>query len=288
MKKRTLCLLTLIFLFNWLHGQPQLLMKGKAEFSADINVLEESFQSIKSDSDNTLIQQMDVELQDFEFVITYQLAPLKDEQYYQVAIEFTQNGKKLDVLPAFISGDVGRINNTTRSDKQEITWTDLLEQYLNLDGEISFSLTAELWGKPLLPFGIECDNPPVFSLKQKWPHYASGLTGVAAFGSGLVLFNRAENIYENEYLTAITETEAEPFYQDANRKRRTGLSLMYTGAGVVLVDLIWYSVRQIRYNQRKKAFDRFCNQRVSLSPVYLAPLDQSGNAQAGLRLTCRF
>lgn len=270
------------------YAQVQQLGTSTFRIETQVNLLENQFElKEEPNQQGSLLRNVQMTWEKFDIVFTYELPRTEGAQYYQISLEASLNGEKLTIHPDDQWGDVGRVVNEEGTTK-EIIWTRLLDRYKQLDGTLSIALRGEFWGKPSLPFGVDCDNMPEFTSKQKLPHYIIAGVGAGALGASFIVGNEAEDIYDNQYLAESFEQAAEPFYQEANDKRHQELILRYAGITLLSLDAIWYVYRTIRFRQKLKTFEEFCGDSV----VRIKPFYQSGQSargsQLGLQLTYRF
>ncbi|MDH3648905.1 MAG: hypothetical protein OEQ53_04435 [Saprospiraceae bacterium] len=269
-------------------AQVQQLGTSVFRIEAEVNLLEDHFNATEQPGQQgTMLRNVQTAWEKSDLVIDYELPRSEDEQYYQVSLEVSLDGNKLLIHPDDLLGDVGSIVNNPVAARQ-IIWTRLLDRYGQLAGNLSIELTAVFWGKPSLPFGVDCANMPTFSGKQKLMHYVIAGVGAATLGASFVVGNEAQDIYDNQYLAESFEQAAEPFYQDANDKRHQELVLRYAGITLLSLDAIWYVYRSIRYRQKLRTFEEFCGDSVvRINPFYKSNYTDQGS-QMGLKLTYRF
>lgn len=288
---KTLCLLLGCLLTGLGQAQIQLISSSTRSLHTDLNLAQNAIGPVlpgKMTPGQALIETLGLTLEEAELIVDYRLKPIGEEEYYQVDISFFLNGERLAVRNEHLLGDVGEQQASAGNVNKQIIWTDIPESHLNLEGDLNLTLTVELWGKPELPYNVDCSAPPSFTARQQMPYYFAAVAGVAAIGTGWLIKNNGEDIYNNDYLTAPTEDVAEPFFQDANDKRHTGLILQYSGAAVLLIDAVWYGIRYFRFKKRHEVFQEYCNPgRLSLSPkVQYSPVN--GTARVGMKMRYAF
>lgn len=269
-------------------AQVQQLGTSVFRIEARVNLLANQFAlEAEPNQQGSLLRNVQITWEKFDIVVAYELPRTEGEQYYEIILEASLDGEKLPMHPDDQWGDVGRVVNEEGTIKQ-IIWTGLLDRYKQLDGNLSIQLRVGFWGKPSLPFGVDCDNLPVFTSKQKLPHYIIAGIGAGALGASFIVGNEAQDIYDNQYLAESFEQAAEPFYQQANDKRHQELILRYAGIGLLSLDAAWYIYRSIRHSQRLKTFEEFCGDSVVQINPYYKSWQSSGGSQLGLQLTYRF
>lgn len=233
------------------------------------------------------IQDFDLSLRNGELIISYDLLPTTEEQHYVLSLDITLNGEPIHLAPEYLKGSIGQnLNGGTGT----IIWTNLLEQYINLKGQLKVRLIAHIWGDFFARFGIDCSaDRPDFTVKQQIPYYAAAGVGLISIGVGQIFRSKRNDIYNNQYKTSSTLDQATPHYDDANNKHHTYLILTYAGTAILLADATWYIIRQIKTKRNQKLYDRFCKQpSLSLKPVFELPSNGTLTGQAGVKLVYTF
>ena len=286
-KIRTILLLASILIWNGLHAQEQSF--GTATWTTEVNVsvAEEHYSVISNNSGpekNNLIKEVSFDYQVGEISIRYSLQKPERDRYYRISLEVQLDGRPVPIRPEDLLGSLGDMPINDAALSKEINWINLPENYLHLDGKMTLELQAELRGPRVLPYGLDCDVVPEFGKKELVPHYIGAGVGLAALGTGIYLKRKSDDIYNSDYLSQITEEQAEPYYQDASNKNQASIVLTYAGATILLVDAVWLAIRYGRYQQRKKAYNEFCGDKgLSLRPAFIGPQEP-----VGLRLRYNF
>ncbi len=272
------------------HAQPQVLNSSSRTFRATVNLAagQLSDQQLSAGTATSDLEDLSLQLRNGDIIVSYRLKNPDDrEDFYLTALTATLNGVPLPAAPEFLSGDVG--TPLTSGGQRQITWSGLLEKYVNLEGELTITLTAERWGELQLP--VDCDNPPSFTSKQRVPYYIAAGLGAAAIGIGQIFRAQRDDKYQ-EYENTRNYDAATPIYNDANSKHHTYLILTYAGAGIIVADAVLYIIRQSRYKKKLRLYQEFCNQsNLTLAPEVEIPMSQAigpSQGKIGFRLTYSF
>jgi hypothetical protein len=201
--------------------------------------------------------------------VTYDLARKPGVSNYNVAIRITLDGELVNAQA--ISGDVGP--NIVPGYGKRIIW-DVLKDLSELYGSLQVEVTA----KSNQPDCIPIKTVPVYA----------GLGGVAATGfalglSGLKMESDSKDLYDiyknniNPNDPVFSETSREDYYQEANKKHKTGTWLMIGGGTVIVAGGIMMVSRLIQINKYNKncagrSSDAMSHPRVS--PLFLVNSDQ--------------
>ncbi len=226
-----------------------------------------------------------ISIENADLIIQYQLTPVESNEYYLVSIEvITEQEGIIYPGPENLKADIGRIRPISNSNRQ-ITWTGFLEQVFSPIGEITVRINIEHWG---IISPIDCANPPEFLSKEKRRYLIAAGAGLAMIGTGVVIKQQSNDIYNNEYFPEQDQQKAQPLYDDANAKHHTFLILTYGGLAVLATDAVLYLLRQARHRQEMRTFRQFCPEAgLTLRPVY-ENLAGSGQPYLGLKLGYRF
>ena len=199
--------------------------------------------------------------------------------------EFSLNGKRLPLLAHDeLRGDWGQ---PIQPGSRQITWINVFDRYLNLKGELTVSLTANLWGTRVLPYDCSL-GAPSFTSKQRMPYYLAAGLGAASIGVGQIFKQQSDNIYNDEYLTANSVSEAEDPFNRANNANQTYVILTYAGAAILVTDAVLYLIRQGKYQKNLKLYNQWCRDgSISLRPAvdFSSPASPSGTIGLNLKLT---
>lgn len=264
--KRQFLFLLLIMWCPLLSGQrsAEILNTYRASIITDIDVAAGKIAiSSYPPVENSPLKSLHIGLQYGELHIEYQLSPLsREDQYYEIVPTVLLNDTELKgILFQNMLGDVGKLSS---GGSKKMIWTQILEEYGNLAGTLTLTLTVNIWGPIIL---YDCDfGPPVFSTKQKLPYYIGAGVGIAGLAGGGLSGN-------------------------ANGKTLTAL-----GGAILLVDGILYLFREGKYKRDLKNYNIYCQPgRLSMNAFYSPiplhktplPLAPPGGA-IGLKLTFSF
>jgi|GEM_PF-6972545 len=225
-----------------------------------------------------------------DIIISYRLPPTREQEFYEVRVSFSLNGAPLQPDLRYLRGAVGSgIEVAAGEEIKEIAWTNLLEQYINLNGELRMELTVVLHG--MIPGCLEVDctaGMPAFNRK---PFLWAGIAGAALIGVGQIFDSRADDKYE-DYATFKPldnpETDPEDLYQDANGDHHTYLALTYAGISVLAVDAAWYLIKELSHQRKVRRYRECCRDNaLTIRPVVDLP-QGDGLAQMGLKIRLNF
>ncbi len=210
--------------------------------------------------------------QDGEVWIDYQLWPKENQhQQYVINVMVQQRGEKPFIpLPNFLQGDIGMVN-TGKNPRKRIVWTNVIDRHLIAEDD---SLAVELSVQILERTPRKISKIPEFTLKQTWPHYTAFLIGAGLATAGYFIYQDADDIYQNKYQAQFFAEPAEPFYQDANNKRRRSLRMIYAGGAIVAVDAIWLASRWLRYRSDLNIYQLYYQKEgFTFNPTIIPELD---------------
>ncbi|NND35025.1 MAG: hypothetical protein HKN76_20735 [Saprospiraceae bacterium] len=282
---------TIVLLFP-LHliAQNQLLSSSRSTIVAQIDIADGQLEMEQAAQiQGVLIQSLSPQLQNDDITFSFQLQEGKEEEEYRINIRAMLDGAVINIKQEDLLGDYQDRIPASGSQGKEIIWSGLLDRYYDFRGRLEVILSVELWGQPTLPFGVRCDEVPVFDGRQKLPYYIAAGAGLAALGISFVIGSEAQKIYDDDYLSQNFEQAAEPFYQDANDKRHTALLLRYGGIAVLVADAAVYFYRRDRHKKKLATFSEFCgNAPVSVRPVYERTSEALAGSSIGLKFAYRF
>ena len=269
-------------------GQNQLLNVSQARISAQIDVDDGQLEVNESPPiQGSIVRSLSLALENDDLRMSFLLQQGKPADEYRLKMQVTLNGSSVQVYDEDLLGDYLQRFSAAQGGEKSIIWTGILDRYYMFEGSLVITISTELWGKPALPFGVDCDELPTFSSKQKFPYYLAAGVGAATIGISAIISADAQKIYDENYLKQLWEPTAEPFYEDANNKRHTGLILRYAGIAILAGDAALYIYRSIRHRKKMDAYNEFCSgSEISISP--LIRRDFLAGSQTGLRLTYIF
>ena len=286
---KTLTQLTILFFLPLLaQTQPEVLNTSSQTTRATINLAADELTPLAAAPGNTqsAIEAMELSLVNGEVLLRFSLTPLEAERYYRTDIAVRLNGQDLPLTSDEFRGDIGE---PIAAGMRSITWINLLDRYINLEGELSVALKVEEWGVKVLRFGVDCNDPPTFTSKQRLPYYIAAGVGVASIGVGQLFKQQSDDVYQNQYLQSETLEQAQDPYNDANGKHHTYLVMTWAGTAILVVDVAWYIYREVRYKKRQKVFEENCDgNALNLKPIFEMPSPTQPYGQAGVQLKWNF
>ncbi len=291
MKKTTRILLFLNLLVSiTCFAQTELLQTEVLQEKAQINLAKDILEVAPNtkQGSNAIVSISKMELVDKDLIIHLDQKLFKNGEYFMVNLAVKLNGEDLSIEPENLFGELNKnINFADEPQTYKIIWTNLMEEYIDLTGELMVSLSIDIYGNRDLPYNVDCGIEPTFTTKQKIPFLIAGILGAGSIAAGEYLKNESEKDYDT-YLSQDNFESAEPFYQDANDKANTGRILTYAGIGVLTVDAIWFFVRQRRFRKQREVYNEFCTSKnISFQPQVELPLG-SRDLSTSLSFTYRF
>ncbi len=263
-------------------AQVNLLKSEQHTIEGNINLINDQLSDIKSSSTATLA------LKNGELEIMFPTRKTTNQQFYSIQMEATLNGVPLSISEENLHGFYGPNLMALADGVKNVLWMNIIDKHQQLDGKIKVTITSELRGQLEVP--IDCDNPPVFTKKQKLPYLIAGGVGVAAIGVGQLFKAKSNSTYDDDYLTAQTFAEAQPKYESANSDHQTYLILTYAGSTILVADLVMYLIRNGKHKRQMRLYKKFCNgNSLSVSPMIELPSNNASNTGAsGLHFTLNF
>jgi len=271
-------------------AQTQLLNSSRARMSALINMADGQMDIQNAGQiQGSIIRSASVRLEYDDLIIPFRLQSGREGDEYQITIQARLDGEIVQIHPEDLSGRFQEKIIASEAGDHEIIWRGLLDRYYDFTGQLEITLLVELWGKPILPFGVDCDQIPTFSSKQKMPYYAAAVVGFVSVGLSIVIGKEAQQVYDDNYLTQNFDQSAEPYYLDANDKRHTALLLRYAGITVLVADTALFLYRKSRHKKKLDTFNEFCgNRQVLVSPIFESTSSAVAGSQLGIKLVYHF
>ena len=269
-------------------AQVQRLSQYTHEVSAEIELVEGRLDvSPGSIGTPSLVETSSMTLENGDLIIDYRLSTLGKDQYYKVNFEASVDGQEIKVYREDLMGSISEEIRGEGNLDEQVRWMNLLDRYIDLSGSLTIELQVELWGLPTLPYGIVCGEPPTFTLKQKLPYIITAGVGVGALGASYIFNKKANDVYDNDYLTQNFQESAEPFYQEANDHHQKSLIFRYAGAAILITDAALYIYRSIRHGKKVDAYREFCNDGSTfrIEPVVELNNSLTSRSQMGLKFT---
>lgn len=287
--KSTLLLLNLLVSISCF-AQIELLQTEVLQEQIQINLAKDVLEitTAKKQATNGTVSISHIELVDKDLIIHLDQKPFKNGDYFIINLAVKLNDETLPVEPENLFGELNKnISFSNEPQTYKIIWTNLMEEYIDLNGELAISLNVDIYGNRDLPYNVDCGIEPTFTTKQKIPFLIAGILGAGSVVAGEYLKNESEKDYDT-YLSQDNFDAAEPFYQDANDKANTGQILTYAGIGILTVDAIWYFVRQRRFRKQREVYNEFCKPKnISFQPHVELPFGGK-ELNTSLKLTYTF
>ncbi len=288
--KNTILIFTLLCFSMASYGQTELLKKEVFQNKVKINLAENLLElnSSLSTANEDVINVSNIELIDKELVISFNSQTLENGEYFLSKLQVLLDGQPIVIEPENLFGEFDKkIEFQQASQSHKILWTNLMEDYINLKGQLEITLVTEIYGTRDLPYNVDCGIKPSFTKKQKLPFIIAGVLGAGSVGAGQIFNNKSDDQYQT-YLSQETFDAADPFYQDANKNAKRGEILTIAGASVLAVDAIWFFIKQRRFKKQLETYNEFCNpEKLNIQPT-IGFEPSSNTINSGLTLTLNF
>lgn len=288
--KNTILIFTLLCFSMASYGQTELLKKEVFQNKVKINLTENLLElnSSLSTANEDVINVSNIELIDKELVISFNSQTLENGEYFLSKLQVLLDGQPIVIEPENLFGEFDKkIEFQQASQSHKILWTNLMEDYINLKGQLEITLVTEIYGTRDLPYNVDCGIKPSFTKKQKLPFIIAGVLGAGSVGAGQIFNNKSDDQYQT-YLSQETFDAADPFYQDANKNAKRGGILTIAGASVLAVDAIWFFIKQRRFKKQLETYNEFCNpEKLNIQPT-IGFEPSSNTINSGLTLTLNF
>ena len=244
-------------------------------FTLDLQADELVFEEPTSPSKGVL-NATDIHLEGGDLYIPLELDRLSSGQFYQIELQLQSRDRTITPKAQDLIGlQNGEIRDAPFS--RTLIWLNMHQYLSSTQSSVTLIFKASL-----VEQFVDCSVMPSFSGRQKLPYYLAAGAGAAMIGAGILLSNDAEDIYNNDYLTRSSQEAAAPFLDEANKKNKTGRTLSYAGAAILLGDAVLYLIRQSKYKKKKNLYDEYCKDNIGLSVV--PDLGTPGLASGGLQL----
>ena len=292
MKKINLLIACLFFNIIFLLGQQENIIKTfEDQLNGNLNLSNGNITIEKSNktanADNRIILK-NAQLKNGDLIINFDLAEFRSpEKKLSLKIQpsvNTQNGEILLAQPKFLEGNFENAYNA-KPQQLQLKWNNFQNQYRFGAESIIVKLDGQLIGVPPL----DCNNPPIFGKQQKLLHYVIGGLSAGSVITGFVLDDSGKEAYQqyrNEVFEGEPDATATSTYNKANRRNQTGGLMKTVGFTAFGLNAAVYIFRQVRYNQKKKDYDYYCEQKKWRVEPYLNM--QSENAYAGMQMAFTF
>ncbi len=234
-----------------------------------------------------------------ELAIYYHLPQRKKERgldkrevqfTYTVTLGLILNGEPIVPEPQYLLGDMGAGLSLSGKDNQfRIQWAHILQDFVNIEGELKVSLKVEEYTNLLVLLELNCQEAPSFNFEQRLPYFLAAGAGAGLIVLGIAEEMRSQDIYDNEYAKSGSLRQALPLYNKANNKHHNYIIFTTAGTVILLTDAVLYFRRSRRYKKGKNIYDQYCPEKpLSLNPVFELPSGSPAGGQLGLRITYSF
>lgn len=227
-------------------------------------------------------------LKDGDLLINFEVAkfrsPEKKLNLKVLPYITSMSGEKLVAQPKSIEGNFNNKYNT-KPQQLQLIWNDFQDQYRLAEESVTLHLQGDLIG--VTP--IDCNNPPIFGKQQKLLHYIIGGLSIGSVITGYALENSSDDLYlqyRGEVFEGASNAIATSTYNKANNRNKAAGLLKTAGYSVFAANAAVYIFRQIRYNQKKKDYDYYCEQKKWNVQPFLNV--ESENAYAGMLVALKF
>lgn len=262
----------------------------QATLKGNIHLLQEQL-SVSGTSDKPEcgeLENVSAELVDGEIAVLYEL-PAKypsEETTTDVTVHALViiDGDTLSIRPDRFIGDYGSGISILAGSRKKFYITRLLSDYVDINGEIEIVITVARSFR----VSFDCESRPQFGFNQKVAHYGIGLLGAGAIVGGVLLDQESQKKYD-EYLGQTDQEVAKSIYDQANSQHKLANALIYSGAGIIAADIIWYIIRHKKHKKRSMMFDKYCNDgAVSVQPSIQLPGAGNPAGSVGLSYYYKF
>jgi hypothetical protein len=215
------------------------------------------------------VENVDFNLVDENLVITYDIAKSKSGETFTVSVKIlTTSGKNISAFA--LSGDVGP--GVSGGVGKQITW-DLNKDNVYIDDEISVEVlidedlaspmgTPDKTAKPAehVSVGGAMLRSLIFpgwgnrKVKGKGAYWLMGVAGYGAIGASIFFNNQADQTYQ-DYQNSLDAAERDQLFSDAEGYKQNQDIMMYTAAGIWVIDLIWTGVQAGNANKKLSKVD---------------------------------
>lgn len=278
------CLCFSIFCINTpsLTGQVSLVREEVQTLQAKLSLIDNEIKLIESSTqENILIESLSLQFKNGAIYIPYQFSKIARDEFYQIQVQLSFDKQLLQPYREDIIG-LEELGKQSQILDGTIIFKNISSYLSKTRGNLNLNFKVGLYKKL-----IDCEAVPTFSVRQQLPFYSAGGVGLVLVGTGAYLINSGQKIYEEDYLQQISESAAEPFFNKANNRRKTGITLSYIGAAILTSDLVWWFIRKKRYQKAKKRYDANClnTSHLQLKPALQWAPNQETQIGLGLHLT---
>jgi len=193
-------------------------------------------------------------------IITYDINNSNTEETFTVNINvFNPNGKNL--IASNFTGNVGsgiyggpnkRVVWNAKKDKVAIN--DQISVDVNIRQEVTTTYAQPAYTSPepnsreRISVGNALLQSLIFpgwgnrSVKGSGAYWVMGIAGYASIGGAIYFNNKADKTYQ-DYRYSTTASERDQLFSDAEGYKKNQNALMYTAAGIWVIDLIWTGIQ---------------------------------------------
>lgn len=188
---------------------------------------------------------------------------------YNVYLRLTLDGNSLFPEKQYLLGDIGEgVSSKKEVNSHKIIWTHILQDYVNLQGELKVELEVEEFTNVLSWLNLNCQEIPIFETQQRLPYYIAGGVGAGLILTGAILGSRDSNGDPDNDIYSI---------------------LMISGTGILAADAVFYFKRKRRYNLDLEIYKQYCGSNyLSICPIFEKSTGKNSAPSAGLRLALVF
>jgi len=193
-------------------------------------------------------------------IITYDINNSKVGETFDVSVNILiPNGKNLiassftgDVGPGIYGGQGKKIVWNAKKDK--VTITDQISVDVSIRPEVVTTYAQPAYSSPesnsreRISVGNALLQSLIFpgwgnkSVKGSGAYWVMGIAGYASIGGAIYFNNKADKTYQ-DYRYSTTASERDQLFSDAESYKQTQNALMYTAAGIWIIDLIWTGIQ---------------------------------------------
>ena len=276
-------------------GQADQLSSYRTTVTARIDLAADQLTSVQAETGpNQKVKEVNLQLINGELVLQYEMDFASNEDYCDVAIDVSLDRKPLPIKNYDLLGNTGTQQREDPAHKTVIL-THLLENFLDLKGDLMLTINAKFSGTRILRYGVTCDGPrPEFTPKQKLPYYlvvgaSAGMIGVAQIfkASSNQTYSKYEH-YQRDHPEDGTREAFDLFYKDAQSDHKIYWILQYGGGAILAANVTWFVVRAVRNKRAGKEYDEYCAPaKVGFQPYIGRPESLTGT-ETGFSLTYHF
>lgn len=253
------------------------------------------------------IKTFKIEFNDADLIVTSSLEKIKNKRKYNYIT-------RLNIAPI---SQTPLVKNNNELDRQQwalkkkqigdkVIWKNIAEGQIYPNSQ--YLLTYEVIKNK--KFGFDCEHPPTFKFKQKWPYLVGATSGLGAIIISQVVRNNAiidrdsaliyKDLYEEAWRSGKTLNQAEDFlesnnnsFEKAKDKNKNQKNLFWIGSSIIAASAIGYLTHWRIYKNNNQLYldnkDQCEKQSayLDINPIFNYN-PQNDNNQIGLALTYTF